>query len=76
MFTKATVRAWGGSLAIPISKKDLKHANMCANDEVILVIEKGKIVVYKYEAKSFAEKLPRNLNLKDFKFDREEANER
>ena len=41
----ATLRKWGGSVALPIPKKLLSLASLAAGNEVTLDVQDGKIVI-------------------------------
>jgi len=72
----ATVRKWGNSAGIRIPKQVLENSNLSFNDELEIVVFEGGITFKKKEIKSFRDIAKPLIATKDWKFDREAANER
>jgi len=72
----ATVRKWGNSAGIRIPKQVLLNSNINVNDELEVVSFEGGITFKKREVKSFREISKPLISTKNWKFDREAANER
>jgi len=72
----ATVRKWGNSTGIRIPKHVLLKSNINVNDELEIVSFDGGITFKKREVKSFREISKPLISTRDWKFDREAANER
>jgi len=71
-----TVRKWGNSAGIRIPKKVLESSNLSVDDKLEIVTFEGGITFKKREAKSFRDIAKPLISTKDWKFDREAANER
>ena len=71
-----TVRKWGNSAGIRISKSVLANSNLSVNDELEIVIFEGGITFKKKTVKSFRDIVKPLFSTKGWKFSREAANER
>ena len=71
-----TVRKWGNSAGIRIPKKVLESSNLSVDDKLEIVTFEGGITFKKRKAMSFRDIARPLISTKDWKFDREAANER
>jgi antitoxin component of MazEF toxin-antitoxin module len=73
---EATVRNWGNSVGVRIPKEALASSNICLNDDVEIIPFNGGLTIQKKNKKNFGDIANPLVNTKNWKFDREEANER
>ena len=77
MKTKTTIGSWGNSAGVRIPKEFMDALRFSINDEVEMTVMDGGILIKPEPKKSFADVIKPCLTLPaDWKFDREEANER
>ena len=60
----ATLRTWGGSVALPIPKKVLALAKLAAGHEVGIAVEAGNIVISPMRRHTFDELLAEHRKLR------------
>ena len=71
-----TLRQWGNSVGVRIPREALNNSNLQLNDELEINSFNGGLILKKKSKKTFSEIAKPLLSTKDWKFDREEANER
>jgi antitoxin component of MazEF toxin-antitoxin module len=71
-----TLKRWGNSVGVRIPKEALENSNLLLDDSLEIVAFEGGFTLQKKPNKSFADISKPLINTKDWKFDREEANER
>ena len=72
----ATLKQWGNSVGIRIPKDILENSNLQVNDILEIQSFNGGLTLHKKSAKTFSDIAKPLVSTKDWKFDREEANER
>ena len=72
----ATLKQWGNSTGVRIPKEAMERSNLKLGDEVEIIITNAGIILQKKLKKTFSDIAKPLINTKDWKFDREEANER
>jgi len=73
---KTTVRQWGNSLGIRIPKQAMENSNLNLNDDLEIITFDEGITLRKKKRKTLRDIASPLISTKDWKFDREEANER
>lgn len=73
---QTTVRQWGNSAGIRVSKQALEESNLKMNDDLEIITFDGGITFQKKTKKSFRDIAKPLISTKYWKFDRDEANER
>ena len=73
---RVTLKKWGNSVGIRIPKEALENSNLRLNDDLEIIAFNGGGTLQKKSKKTFSEIAKPLLNTKNWKFDREEANER
>jgi len=73
---RVTLKKWGNSVGIRIPKEALENSNLRLNDDLEIIAFNGGVTLQKKSKKTFSEIAKPLLNTKNWKFDREEANER
>jgi len=73
---KATLKQWGNSIGVRIPKEIIENSNLRLNDDLEIHAFNGGITLQKKSKKSFSDIAQPLVSTKDWKFDREEANER
>ena len=71
-----TLKQWGNSVGIRIPKEAMENSNLRLNDDLEIVTFNGGLTLRKKSQKTFRDIARPLINTKDWKFDREEANER
>jgi len=71
-----TLRQWGNSVGVRIPREALKNSNLRLNDELEIITFNGGLTLHKKTRKTFSSIAKPLISTKDWKFDREEANER
>ena len=72
----AVLKKWGNSAGIRIPKEAMELSNIKLNDELEVIAFKGGLTLQVTGKKKFSDIAMSLINTKDWKFDREEANER
>ncbi|MCL2605489.1 MAG: AbrB/MazE/SpoVT family DNA-binding domain-containing protein [Defluviitaleaceae bacterium] len=72
----ATLNRWGNSTGVRIPKEALERSVLQLGDDVEIVIINNGIALHKKTKKTLNDIIKPLINTKDWKFDREEANER
>jgi len=72
----ATLKQWGNSVGVRIPKEAMENSHLRLNDDVEIITFPGGITLQKKSKKTFRDIVRPVVNTKDWKFDREEANER
>ena len=72
----ASLRQWGNSVGVRIPKEAMENSNLRLNDDLEIVTFSGGLTLQKKSKKTFRDIARPLINTKDWKFDREEANER
>ena len=70
------LKQWGNSVGVRIPKEVLESSNLRLNDDLEIIAFNGRITLQKKSKKTFSDIAKPFVNTKDWKFDREEANER
>jgi len=73
---QTTVRQWGNSAGIRVPKQAMEESNLNVDDDLVIVTFDGGITFRKKVKKSFRDIAKPLIPTKEWKFDREEANER
>ena len=71
-----TLRQWGNSVGVRIPKETLNSCNLKLNDELEIIVFNGGFTLQKKARKTFSDIAMPLVSTKDWKFDRDEANER
>ena len=71
-----TIRQWGNSVGVRIPKEALNNSNLRLNDDLEIITFNGGFTLQKKPGKKFSNIAKPLVSTKDWKFDREEANER
>jgi len=72
----ATLKKWGNSTGIRIPKEVMEISNIKLNDELEVFAFNGGLTLQVTGKKKFSDIAASLIDTKDWKFDREEANER
>ena len=72
----AILKKWGNSTGIRIPKEVMEKSNLKLNDELEIIVFEGGLTLQTKQKKLFNEIAKPLISTKDWKFDREEANER
>jgi antitoxin component of MazEF toxin-antitoxin module len=72
----ATLRQWGNSVGVRIPKEALYNSNLQLNDELEIIAFNGGLTLQKKPRKAFSDIAKPLISTKNWKFNREEANER
>ena len=72
----ATIKQWDNSFGIRISKEVMENSNLRLNDDLEILSFNGGITIQRKSKKAFSDIAKPLVSTKDWKFDREEANER
>jgi len=72
----STIRQWGNSAGVRIPKQALESSDLKLNDDVEIIPFSGGITLRKKVKKTFRDIARPLISVSDWKFDREEANER
>jgi len=70
------LKKWGNSTGIRIPKEAMEISNIKLNDELEVIAFNGGLTLQVTGKKKFSDIAMSLINTKDWKFDREEANER
>ena len=73
---QTTVKQWGNSVGIRVPKQAMEDSNLSMNDVLEVITFDGGITFQKKIKKSFRDIARPLISTKNWKFDREEANER
>ena len=73
---KTTLKQWGNSIGVRIPKEALYNSNLHINDELEITAFNGGFYLQKKARKSLRDIAKPIINTKDWRFDRDEANER
>jgi len=73
---EATLKQWGSSIGIRIPKEAIESSNLRLNDNLEVLTFNGGITLQKKSKKTFSDIAKPLVDTKDWKFNREEANER
>ena len=71
-----TLKQWGNSVGVRIPKEAMESSNLQLNDDLEIVVFNGGLTLQKKSKKTFRDIARPVINTKNWKFDREEANER
>ena len=71
-----TLRQWGNSVGVRIPKEALSSSNLQLNDNLEIIVFNGGLTLQRKPRKTFSDIAKPLVNTKDWKFDREKANER
>ena len=71
-----TLKQWGNSAGVRIPKEALENSELRLHDDLEILTFYGGITLQKKSKKAFREIAKPLVNTKDWKFDRDEANER
>ena len=71
-----TLRQWGNSIGVRIPREALKNSNLKLNDDLEIITFNGGLTLQKKPKKTFSSIATPLISTKDWKFNREEANER
>jgi len=71
-----TLKQWGNSAGVRIPKEVMESSNLRLNEELEIFTFNGGITLQKTSKKTFSDIAKPLISTKDWKFDREEANER
>lgn len=72
----ATLTQWGNSIGVQIPKEAMEDSNLRLNDDLEIITFNGGITLQKKAKKTFRDIARPLVNTKDWRFDREDANER
>ena len=72
----AALKQWGNSVGVRIPKEALESSHLRLNDDLEIITFHGGITLQKKSKKTFRDIARPIVNTKDWKFDREVANER
>ena len=73
---ETALKKWGNSAGVRIPKEAMDNSNLSLNDSLEIITFNGGITLQKKSLKTFSDIAKPLVNTKDWKFDREEANER
>ena len=73
---QTTVKQWGNSAGIRVPRQAMEDSNININDVLEVITFDGGITFQKIIKKTFRDIAKPLISTKDWKFDREEANER
>ncbi|MCL2501340.1 MAG: AbrB/MazE/SpoVT family DNA-binding domain-containing protein [Defluviitaleaceae bacterium] len=72
----ATLKRWGNSTGVRLPKEAIEKSNLRLDDPLEVIVFQGGITLKRKDKKTFSDIAKPLINTKDWKFDREEANER
>ena len=73
---QTTLKQWGNSIGLRIPKEAIESSNLQLNDELEIFTFNGGITLQKKPKKTFSDITKPLISTKNWKFDRDEANER